>query len=158
MLTNFVHAPHASRFLELDDDNIPTGKYTALEKTQLDFRKPCALESVISGGYDQYLVHEEETIGDADNASSSDLRKVFQISTPDDCPGGSVCMHVLTNMPGFQFYTPSGFAEGQPFRKFGSFAVEPSEFIDAPNNANFPPITLDPNKTRDQHIVYKFTV
>lgn len=159
--TNVVHTPRASFSLKLDADNIPTGKFVNVENSGLDFRTPRALGPMTSGGHDNYLVdhHGEDIVEDTHEMMRThwELRQVFQISTAEDCPGGEVSMKVLSNMPGFQFYTPEGFGEGQPFKKFGSFAVEPSGLIDAPNHRNFPPIVLAPNETRDQLIIYKFT-
>lgn len=152
ILQHTVYAPICSKYLVLDAENIPTGEISSVANTKFDFREPRTLASAIDGGYDQFLVRDNY----CDPAVTTQLHEVFRITAPSS-GGESVSMTVLTDMPGFQFYTPKGFDEGQPFKKFGSFAVEPSEFIDAPNHENFPSITLKPGCLRNQETVYKFS-
>lgn len=61
-------------------------------------------------------------------------------------PSG-VHLFVSSDQPGFQLYTPPDFS---------SVAIEPSQFVDAPNNPHFPTINLPPGMSRIQRTDYSF--
>lgn len=61
-------------------------------------------------------------------------------------PNG-VRLLVSSDQPGFQLYTPPDFT---------SVAIEPSQFVDAPNNPQFPSINLAPGMSRIQRTDYRF--
>lgn len=152
-----MHAPLCSHYLPLDCHNVPTGEVASVSETCFDFREDREIAaSTPKCGFDQYFVTDDYKYLDR----RVDRQVVQVISTPD-ANGNSIRLRVFTNMPGFQFYTANGFdssADDEQFKKHGSFAIEPSEFIDAANHEHFPSISLAPGKSRQQRIEYKFSV
>lgn len=143
-----VEAPHGSKYLVLDDTNVPTGQVASVAGTRFDFRQGRKIHegSGPFSGYDQFFVIRHDANRDRC------LQSIAKISV------GAVEMEVISDQDGFQMYTSNGFDGSGPgnFQQYGSIAIEPSGFIDAGNNVNFPTITLESNETRRQTIIYKF--
>lgn len=148
-LTYDMVAPLCSRYLVLDDMNLPTGEIAPVAGTVFDFTKPRKIGKMVptSGGFDQYLVCDSDATGD------DGMRALVTVSSP------KMQLDVLSDQPGFQCYTANGMNGSGPgrFAQHGSIAIEPSEYIDAGNHRNFPSIVLHPGQTRLQRTVYKFT-
>ena len=151
-----MHAPECSKFLILDNDNVPTGEVALVSGTRFDFREPRKLEEEGTPfeGYDNFFIATEERSLDAP------MRSLATITGPTSIKEKTIKMEVLSNQPGFQMYTANGFNStcDNGFAQFGSIAVEPSGFIDAANHKHFPSIVLEPRQTRRQLISYRFTV
>lgn len=130
-----------------------------VENTPLDFREPKEIGSDINeqvspimktGGFDHFLVF--------DNYQYKELKLMAEVEEPIS---GRV-LHVLSTLPGMQFYTsnfldtifPTGY--GGINGKHSSFCIEPSYFPDAPNNSNFDCIIYDENKKYNETIIFKF--
>lgn len=149
-----VMAPSSAHYLVLDEENVPTGEVASVAETKFDFResKKIADGKWPFSGYDQFFVASDETSLDAP------MQSLVTVRAPSGEHGTGVEMEVVSNQPGFQMYTANGFDGSGPggFEQYGSVAVEPSGYIDAGNNDQFPTIALEPSQTRRQIIAYRF--
>lgn len=149
----------AGRCLAVDGDLVPTGGYLELGGTPLDFRSPATIGSriddghealAIGRGYDHYYVLD---------AAGTGLRLATRVAEP---ASGRV-MEVRTTCPGLQFYSGNHIPDSLPGRDgavYGwrsGFCLEPHGYVDAPNQPEFPPITIEPGETRTDTILYTFT-
>lgn len=140
----------------LDETNAPTGEIADVKDTRFDFttERPISEDESTFEGYDQFLVSSEPIVEEMVQ------NPMLKIVAPSGEWGCGVQLDVLTNQPGVQIYTANGMNGSSPqgFDKYGSLAIEPSEFVDAGNHDNFPPCALKPAESRRQIITYKFTL
>jgi aldose 1-epimerase len=70
---------------------------------------------------------------------------------------------VLSNQPGVQFYSGNflnGTAvgkSGHSYRQSDGLALEPQVFPNTPNQPSFGSARLDPGRTYENHIIYRFS-
>ncbi len=131
VLNYTVHAPTCKSILELDKDGVPTGEIMDTKGSRYDITEPVTFEK--TGSIDNYFIDEE---------SDGDMKELVRVTAPD-----VGVLVVGGDQPGFQLYTPGG---------FGSVAIEPSGYVDAPNNDNFPSIELKPGCSKTQRMSFKF--
>lgn len=111
----------ATEVLEVDPDLIPTGKYTSVKATPMDFRQ---LRTIgISEAYDHCFVAQD---------SSQELGKIARVEEPIS----GRYMEVWTDQPSVQLYIPQSLPD--PFIPYGGFCLETQNFPDAPNHSHFP--------------------
>ena len=118
---HIVHM-QAKKFLELDEDLIPTGKWIDVEQTAFDFREGRKLstgfhstkkENVIVGnGYDHYFLLDE-------------TKNTIQVTEPTS----KRTVYITTTEPGLMMYTANGLEEniplhGGPSTKYGGVCFE----------------------------------
>jgi aldose 1-epimerase len=151
---------NADKFTPVDEGLIPTGELKDVEGTPFDFREPHTIgerietdnEQLKNGdGYDHNFV--------VNLTPANGMNKIATIT--GDKSG--IKMDVFTEEPGFQFYS-GNFMEGKNTFKSGikddyrtAFALETQHFPDAPNQANFPSIILEPGETYHTVSEYKFS-
>ncbi len=152
----------ADKYTPVDETLIPTGELTNVENTPFDFRTLTSigsrLDTILSEqlkfgkGYDHNYVL---------NQKSDDSLNLIA-SVIGDISG--VQMDVYTVEPGLQFYS-GNFMQSMNVFKSGvkddfrtAFCLETQHFPDAPNQASFPAITLDPDSVYHTISVYKFSV
>jgi aldose 1-epimerase len=143
----------------VDNTLIPTGELMSVEGTPFDFRTPHSIgeridvnhEQLIMGnGYDHNFVIDREDDGK--------VIKVADIYSPKSGRG----MEVWTDQVALQFYSGNFFKGefnskyGKPVLYRGAFALETQGYPDAPNQANFPSVVLEPGDTYTHTCVYKF--
>jgi aldose 1-epimerase len=152
---------NAKEYTPVDKSLIPTGKIETVSGTPFDFTTPHTIGERINmrsrqlangGGYDHNFVlkHKKE----------NDMIHLGSIT--GDLSG--IIMDVFTREPGFQFYS-GNFMQGKNTFKSGvkdhyrtAFALETQHFPDAPNQPDFPSITLQPKAVYHTVSVYKFSV
>jgi len=152
---------NASHYTPVDDTLIPTGAITPVAGTPFDFRKPTAIGLRIRDGKDTQLLycHGYDMNFVLDGAAGT-LRLAARVEDPRS---GRV-LEVYTTAPGVQFYSGnflSGTFAGKGgivYRQGDAVVLEPQDFPDAPNHANFPSARLDPGATYHNVIVYRFPV
>ncbi len=115
----------ADRFTPADDGLVPTGERTPVAGTPFDFREP----RPIDGPYDLNFVLRPER----------GLRRAAHVFEP--LSGRTLT--VFTTEPALQLYT--GNALGA-FGTHAGFCLEPQQFPDAPNRAEFPSPILAPGR------------
>lgn len=135
----------ATKYLEVDDNLIPTGEISSLTGTPLDFSKSFKgigehVDQVKPNGYDHCYVLEDNEQNYKINPDT--MRKAVQVYSPVT----GIKMNFSTTEPAFQFYTGSKIAEGhKPKRSqtnddsvvigsYSGFCLEAQRFPNAINN------------------------
>lgn len=160
-ILNHVVQFNADRYTPIDKGLIPTGEILLVKNTPLDFTTPHTIGERINqkniqlqngGGYDHnYVINKNSVNG---------LLRVGSITGDQS----GIVMTVLTQEPGFQFYS-GNFMQSKNLFKSGTkddyrtaFALETQHFPDAPNQPNFPSIVLEPNNTYKTVSLYQFSI
>lgn len=152
---------NASHYTPVDDTLIPTGAIATVAGTPMDFRKPTAIGLRIRDGQDQQIryCHGYDMNFVLDGRPGT-LRLAARVEDPRS---GRV-LEVETTAPGVQFYSGNFLSgtfvgkHGIAYRQGDAVVLEPQDFPDAPNHANFPSARLDPGTTYHNVIVYRFSV
>ena len=159
-ILNHIVQFNAKEYTPVDKGLIPTGKLETVIGTPFDFTTPHTIgeriktnnvQLVNGGGYDHNFV-----------LNTTKANSMIHVgSVTGDLSG--VVMNVYTEEPGFQFYS-GNFMQGKNTFKSGAkddyrtaFALETQHFPDAPNQPNFPSITLEPKGVYHTVSVYKFS-
>jgi aldose 1-epimerase len=159
-ILNHIVQFNAKEYTPVDKGLIPTGKLETVIGTPFDFTTPHTIgeriktnnvQLVNGGGYDHNFV-----------LNTTKANSMIHVgSVTGDLSG--VVMNVYTEEPGFQFYS-GNFMQGKNTFKSGAkddyrtaFALETQHFPDAPNQPNFPSITLEPKAVYHTISVYKFS-
>ncbi len=137
-----------SRFLEVDETLIPTGKIVEVDGTPHDFREPHPigkrLEQLPSTkGYDHCFVVD---------GNLGDRRKAAFARDPKS----GRTLEVWTSQPGVQLYTGNHLSV--PFPAYSGFCLETQHFPDSPNKPQFPRVRLNPGEWFEEETVYRFGV
>lgn len=149
---------NADKYTPVDSTLIPTGKIESLEGTPLDFRTPQTIgariedknqQLVYGAGYDHNYV-----------LNKSEAAQPVATVTGDK---SGIIMQVFTDQPGLQFYS-GNFMKSKNEMKGNhkddhrtAFALETQHFPDAPNQPDFPSITLKPGEVYQTVTTYKFS-
>ncbi|PPU69515.1 aldose epimerase family protein [Xanthomonas pisi] len=140
----------ADRYLPVDAESIPTGEIAPVTGTPFDFRTPAALaeridpahpQVVLGKGYDQCLVL-------ADGAG-----RAAELYSPHS----GVALRMTSDAPAVQLYEGQHLDAHHPGLGRG-VCLEPQDYPDAPNHANFPSTILRPGETYRRRIVYRFAI
>jgi aldose 1-epimerase len=142
---------HASSYVEVGADLIPTGTLTPVAGGPFDFtkQKPISRDLRAAGdGYDHCFVLDGEP---------GQLRPCAEVFEP--LSGRT--MRVVTTQPGVQFYT-GNFLDGlrgkagSVYDKYAGFCLETQHFPDGPNQPGFPPCVFGPNRDYREKAVFSF--
>ncbi|MGB6489549.1 MAG: aldose epimerase family protein [Steroidobacteraceae bacterium] len=152
---------NASHFTPVDDTLIPTGMIASVAGTPFDFRKPTPIGLRIRDANDTQIryCHGYDMNFVLDGHPGT-LRLAARVEDPRS---GRV-LEVYTTAPGVQFYSGNFLSgtfagkHGVVYRQGDAVVLEPQDFPDAPNHANFPSAALDPGATYHNVIVYRFGV
>ena len=143
-LTGHKLTIHADHFLPTNVALIPTGEIQSVSGTPYDLRQPKALPADISLDTNFCL-------------NGSGLREAARLETDE------LAMIVETDAPGLQVYdaarldsSPVLGHSGKPYGGHAGIAMEPQFWPDAPNQPNFPSITLRPGERFSQTSFFRF--
>jgi len=137
---------NASRYLPINDARVPTGEIAPVAGTPFDFRKAKTVrvpppsthpQIALSGGFDHCWVLDPGT-------PAAELYS----------PHSGVRMAVRTNLPGLQMYGAYHLKGVYP--GWHGICLEPENFPDAPNHANFPSSILRPGETHRSYMSFTF--
>ena len=128
---------YAAHYLELDAEQIPTGKILATRDTGLNFQE----WTEIPKDCDHYFI--------LDNHERS-LRLAAEFRDLKTQRG----MQVYTDQVGFQFYTGNHLTQ---FPQYGGFCVETHNYPNAVNHSGFPSCLITPEKPYRQTTVYQLS-
>jgi aldose 1-epimerase len=152
----------ANSFTPVDPTLIPTGELRPVAGTPFDFRTPHRIADRMRDGRDEQL-----RIGRGYDhnwvVSRAPVAGLHTVAKVEDRGSGRV-MEILSNQPGVQFYSGNfldGTATGKAgtiYRQGDGLALEPQVFPDTPNKPAFGSARLDPGKTYENRIVYRFSV
>lgn len=151
---------HASHFLPVDANLIPTGEIREVDGSPFDFRMPRRIRDEIRNarepqiavgrGYDHNWV--------LDGGRSAEPRPIAQLEDPHS----GRRMTLFSTEPGLQFYSGNfldGTTQGKAgylYRMGDAIALEPQNFPDAPNQPQFPSCRLEPGETYRHAIAWQF--
>lgn len=137
---------HASRYLEVDNTAIPTGRLLPVKDSPFDFTDPKPIGNDLSdvpGGYDHCFVLD---------GTGESLKPAAVLKDPES---GRV-MEMFTTKPAVQFYS-GNFLEGA-FDKHDALCLEAQYYPDSPNQSDFPSCILNPGEIYRHTTVLRFTV
>lgn len=138
---------NASRFLPISESRVPTGEIASVAGTPFDFRRMKSVrlpppsshpQIALSGGYDHCWVLDA-------GAPAAELHS----------PHSGVRMAVRSNLPGLQMYGAYHLRTAYP--GLHGICLEPENFPDAPNHANFPNTILRPGETHRSYMSFTFS-
>jgi aldose 1-epimerase len=133
-----------SHFLPLNDLLLPSGELRGVTGTRWDFR---TLRQV-GGVYDNCWVLD---------GARGEMKHGLTLRDPVS----GRRMDVWTTEAGMQMYTAEHWNEGfpgkrGPLKSYAAIAIEPQNFPDAPNHANFPSAMLRPGEVYQQRMEWRF--
>lgn len=145
---------NADRYTPVDETLIPTGQFSPVLGTPLDFTSPMKIGARIkkvTGGYDHNFV-----LNRFDDSSLSLAARVYE-------PESGRVMEIITTEPGIQFYsgnfldgTFAGKA-GKVYKKHYAFCLETQHYPDSINKPEWPDTVLRPGETYHHKIVHRFS-
>ncbi len=143
---------HASAYLEIDDESIPTGTLIPLEDTPWDFRTSKAIGSEIpdGSGYDHCFVLDSEAGEFGPVADAFD-------------PSSGRTMNISSTSPAVQFYSGNKLAvtssqSGAQFVPHDAVCLETQFYPNSVNRSGFPSVILEPGKVWQHRTVHRFGV
>ncbi len=159
-INNTVMQIPATRYIESDDQLIPTGRVVEIDGTALDFSIPAVIGSRKSVNVKGALMKNQ---GYAlcyvfDNSKLIDWR-----ATIEDAASGRK-LEVFSDQPCLQFYdgwlmdgTDIGKNDIQ-YKSCAGLALETMQYPDAPNQKNFPSIELGADQQYQTTTIYRFDI
>lgn len=137
---------NASRYLEVDERLVPTGRILNVEDTPYDYTEKTALHFKGHYGLDTPFILEEGKIKASLYAKHSGIQ-----------------MNVTTNQPAMVLFTPQDFGglkvrNSELFQGFPAICFECQNFPDAPNQPHFPSALLLPGETYRNEMSYQFEI
>lgn len=156
---NQILGINADKFVEVDNELIPTGNLVNVENTPMDFRNPKAIDKEINsdfeqlhftGGYDHCYVI---------NKTKNGIEKIATLS--DKTTGRT--MEVYTDAIGVQFYA-GNFIENNKvvgkencmYKNRSGICLETGFLPDSMNQKDFTSPILKANEIYDTTTIYKF--
>ncbi|MCM3619843.1 galactose mutarotase [Sutcliffiella horikoshii] len=147
----------SDRFVELDEDLIPTGKISEVANTPFDFRTERLFNNGINEGNEQNQIA----------GSGYDHYFLFQQTEKEkvvlkDGKSGRI-LSIQTDQPGMVLYTANNLASNSTFNEpsFSRYSGVCFETQGSPaslHHDGFPDILLHPDETYRQRTVYRFSV
>ncbi|WP_035695948.1 aldose epimerase family protein [Christiangramia portivictoriae] len=136
---------NASKILELDKHNLPTGNLTKLRDHSKDYR-----ENKLLGN------RELDDVYVLDVMENEVQAQLF-------APLTGIKLKVLSDQPVVVIYSPESLPEDLVYlnkldEKFPAVAIEAQNYPDAPNFRNFPSSLLKPGEVYENNIVFAFSV
>lgn len=137
----------AKHYLPIGESRAPTGEIAPVAGTPFDFRRAKTLrvpppsshpQIALTGGYDHCWV----------------LDKDARVAAELFSPASGLRMRVRTNLPGLQVY--GAYHLRRVYPGLHAVCLEPENFPDAPNHANFPNSILRPGETHKSYMSFTF--
>jgi aldose 1-epimerase len=132
----------ASKMLETNSDNIPTGKFTDLSNHAFDFRVAKNCPSSIDNSF--VIESKEKSIAELFSEKNNLKMAVYTDQPSVHLYVGGNCFDILNGKENTKYHTTSG------------ICFETQNFPDAPNQPHFPNSVLKKDEEYHQKTVYKF--
>ncbi|MDR0552395.1 MAG: galactose mutarotase [Spirochaetaceae bacterium] len=137
---------NSSRYLELDGENIPTGRILPVEGTPFDFRTPKPVERDMAGCYDHPFI--------IDKTEDKLMAAVHD-------PESGRTLKVRGTQPALHFYSGTMIPsvpgrEGYLYDKHSGFCLEPEYYPDSPNHPEYPSAIFTPERPYEEKIIFEF--
>lgn len=136
---------NASKILELDEKNLPTGNLTKLKKNPKDYR-----ENKLLGN------RELDDVYVLDVMENEVQAQLFS-------PLSGIKMKLISNQSVVVVYSPENLPDSWSYlseidKKYPAVALEAQNYPDAPNFRNFPSCLLKPGELYENNITFAFSV
>ena len=150
---------NADKFVEVDNELIPTGNLVNVANTPMDFRKPKIIGLEIDTDFEQLNFTIGYDHSYVVNKSNSEIEKIAALS--DEKSGRT--MEVYTDAIGVQFYA-GNFIENNKvvgkencsYKNRSGICLETGFLPDSMNQPNFPSPILKANEEYNTTTIYKF--
>ena len=146
---------HASHYLPVDDELIPTGELRRVQGSVFDFRAPRLIRA--GSASDAFVDYDHTFVLDA--AGPGVVRSAARLHDPQS----GRTLHIETSEPGVQFYSGNQIGNGQGgkalcrYAAYSSLALETQHFPNSPNEPRFPSTILQPGAVYRSRTVYRFS-
>lgn len=152
---------NADCFTPVDSTFMTTGEILSVENTPMDFRQPAVIGSDIKNfEFQQIRFGNGFDHNWCLNTKGDDSLVAARVV----CPETGICLEVLTDEPGVQFYS-GNFLDGTCTGKNGivynqsvAFCLETQKYPDSPNKPEWPSAYLVPGQKYTSHCIYRFSV
>ena len=135
---------NAEKFLELDDENIPTGNFIPMENHAFDFRSS---KNVVAGiDHCFVLKNNTEPAAILESVKNGVTMKVYTDQPAVQIYVGGKTSDELQNKESVKYHTESG------------ICFETQVFPDAPNHEDFPNAILRKGETYQQNTTFQFII
>ena len=135
---------NAEKFLELDDENIPTGNFIPMENHAFDFRNS---KNVVAGiDHCFVLKNNTEPAAILESVKNGITMKVYTDQPAVQIYVGGKTSDELQNKESVEYHTESG------------ICFETQVFPDAPNHEDFPNAILRKGETYQQNTTFQFII
>lgn len=138
----------ASHYLPINESRVPTGEIAPVAGTPFDFRKAKNVRVPPPSSHPQIALTQGFDHCWAIDAGAP-------IAAELHSPASGVRMQVKTNLPGLQVYGAYHLKVAYP--GWHAICIEPENFPDAPNHANFPSSILRPGETHRSFMSFAFS-
>lgn len=151
---------NADNYTPVDATFMTTGEILPVEGTPMDFRQPAAIGTDIRN-----FEFEQVKFGNGfdHNWCLNTAGDDTQVAARVYCPETGICLEVLTDEPGIQFYS-GNFLDGSCTGKNGTvynqsvaFCLETQKYPDTPNKPEWPSAFLEPGQKYTSHCIYRFS-
>lgn len=139
---------NASHYLPVNGARVPTGEIAPVAGTPFDFRKPRSMKVPPPASHPQLALTRGFDHCWVVDPGASTVGEVYS-------PSNGVRMVVKSNLPGLQVYGAYHLAQVYP--GWHGVCLEPENFPDAPNHANFPSSILRPGETHRSFMSFSFS-
>ncbi len=148
---------NCSRFTEIVEGAIPTGRLAPVEGTPLDFTTPTPIGKRIRSRFEQMRLVSGYDHNFVSDGKPGELTKIAVLS---DREAGRT-MEVYTDMPGIQVYSANWVGRhkgkgGAQYKRRCGLALETQYFPNSANEPNFTKPVAEPGKTFRSTTIYKF--
>lgn len=148
---------HCSRFTEIAEGAIPTGRLMPVAGTPLDFTTPAPIGQRIRSRFPQMRLvcgYDHNFVSDS---KPGELSKIAVLSDQES----GRCMEVYTDMPGIQVYSANWVGRhkgkgGAQYKRRCAVALETQYFPNSANEPNFDKPVVEPGKPFHSTTVYRF--
>lgn len=148
---------NADQFIEINDQQVPTGKLENVLETPFDFREEAKIADRLR------IDHHQLEIASGFDHSYINSNAFSQVAASAYSKETGIKLEVYTDYPTLHFYTGNFLADdqgkaGNKYLRNGGFCFEAQHFIDGPNHLDFPVLIVEPEKEYVYTIKYKFCI
>jgi len=164
VLNHIVTLPNSEKITEVDEIAVPTGEFLEVKDTPFDFSEPTKLSDVINSDNEQIKIAKGfDQNYCVDGYDGKTLIEVAKVKSENS----GVELRVLTNLPGFQFYTSNNLGkssqplgkDGLKYEKRSGLCIEPQFYPNAINTEAFEEKgILRVGEEYNREIVYSFSI
>ena len=137
---------HAGKYLEVDEQQIPTGRLIKMDGSPLDCRRPCNMAELFAQApgmvVDHCYVLEKQNKPNKNAEPSAELHEAAVV----EAASSGIRLRLKTDSPALQFYNGNKLGNLPPYQAFAGFCLETQSFPDAPNHPHFPSCVLLPGQ------------